>query len=47
MRQASVRWICFGVESGNQEILNRMFKNISIEQIKKKHMRWQEKPVCL
>jgi len=35
MRQASVRWICFGVESGNQEILNRMFKNISIEQIKK------------
>lgn len=46
MRQASVRWICFGVESGNQEILNRMFKNISIEQIKK-HMRWQEKPVCL
>ena len=34
MRQASVRWICFGVESGNQEILNRMHKRITIEQIK-------------
>lgn len=35
MRMASMRWICFGVESGNQEILNRMFKRISLEQIKK------------
>lgn len=35
MREASVRWICFGVESGNQEILNRMFKHITIDQIKK------------
>ncbi|MDP2277376.1 MAG: radical SAM protein [Nitrospirota bacterium] len=35
MREASVRWICFGVESGNQEILNRMFKHITINQIKK------------
>jgi len=34
MRQASVRWICFGVESGNQEILNRMFKHTTIDQIK-------------
>ena len=35
MREASVRWICFGVESGNQEILNRMYKRITIEQIRK------------
>lgn len=35
MREAGVRWICFGVESGNQEILNRMFKRITITQIKK------------
>ncbi|MDP3260462.1 MAG: radical SAM protein, partial [Thermodesulfovibrionales bacterium] len=35
MREASVRWICFGVESGNQEILNRMFKRITIDQIRK------------
>ncbi len=35
MREASVRWICFGVESGSQEILNRMNKHITIEQIKK------------
>lgn len=35
MRQAGVRWVCFGVESGNQEILSRMHKNISIEQIHK------------
>ena len=35
MREASVRWICFGVESGSQEILNRMHKHITIEQIKK------------
>ena len=35
MRQASVRWICFGVESGSQEILDRMNKHITIAQIKK------------
>jgi len=35
MRQAGVRWICFGVESGNQEILSRMHKHITIEQIHK------------
>lgn len=34
MRQAGIRWICFGVESGNQEILNRMKKKITIKQIK-------------
>lgn len=34
MREAGVRWICFGVESGNQHILDRMRKNISIKQIK-------------
>jgi anaerobic magnesium-protoporphyrin IX monomethyl ester cyclase len=35
MRQAGIRWICFGVESGNQHILDKMQKNISIEQIRK------------
>ena len=35
MRQASVRWICFGVESGSQEIFDRMNKHITIAQIKK------------
>ncbi|TAL27284.1 MAG: radical SAM protein [Nitrospirae bacterium] len=35
MRQASVRWICFGVESGSQEILDGMNKHITIDQIKK------------
>ncbi len=35
MRQAGVRWICFGVESGNPGILNRMHKHITIEQIHK------------
>lgn len=34
MRQAGVRWICFGVESGNQELLTRMQKRISIDQIR-------------
>lgn len=34
MRKAGVRWICFGVESGNQNILDRMKKNITIAQIK-------------
>ncbi|MDD4873168.1 MAG: radical SAM protein [Kiritimatiellae bacterium] len=34
MREAGVRWICFGVESGNQHILDRMQKNITIEQIR-------------
>ncbi len=34
MRKAGVRWICFGVESGNQYILDRMKKNIVIGQIK-------------
>lgn len=33
MRRAGIRWICFGVESGNQEILSRMHKNIRIEQV--------------
>ena len=35
MRHAGIRWICFGVESGNQQILDKMQKNISIEQIRK------------
>lgn len=34
MRQAGIRWICYGVESGNQEILNKMHKMITIQQIK-------------
>jgi len=35
MRQAGVRWICFGVESGNQEILTRMHKHITIDQVRR------------
>lgn len=42
MRQASIRWICFGVESGNQEILNRMSKHITIEQVKKAYQMARE-----
>ncbi len=34
MREAGIRWICFGVESGNDEILKRMGKNISVQQIR-------------
>jgi anaerobic magnesium-protoporphyrin IX monomethyl ester cyclase len=34
MRKAGVRWICFGVESGNQYVLNRINKNIAIAQIR-------------
>jgi anaerobic magnesium-protoporphyrin IX monomethyl ester cyclase len=34
MRKAGVRWICFGVESGNQEILDGMGKKIKISQVK-------------
>jgi radical SAM superfamily enzyme YgiQ (UPF0313 family) len=34
MKQAGIRWICFGVESGSQEILNRMNKEVSLKQIK-------------
>lgn len=33
MRQAGIRWICFGVESGNQAILDRMHKKIRVEQV--------------
>lgn len=35
MRRAGVRWICFGVESGNQDILDRMGKRITVEQVRK------------
>ena len=34
MRRAGIRWICFGVESGNQAILDRMHKNITLDQIR-------------
>ncbi len=34
MREAGIRWICFGVESGNQRILDSISKGITIEQIK-------------
>jgi anaerobic magnesium-protoporphyrin IX monomethyl ester cyclase len=34
MRRAGVRWVCFGVESGNQQILDRMGKKIKIAQVK-------------
>lgn len=35
MREAGVRWICFGVESGNDEMLKRMHKNITVEQVRR------------
>lgn len=35
LKKAGVRWVAFGVESGNQRILNGMNKNISINQIEK------------
>jgi anaerobic magnesium-protoporphyrin IX monomethyl ester cyclase len=35
MRLAGVRWICFGVESGNQAILDRMYKRVTIDQTRK------------
>ncbi len=35
MRQAGVRWICFGVESGNNEILKQMHKNITVDQVRR------------
>src|SRR4030042_1140579 len=34
MRKAGIRWICFGVESGNQYILDRMKKNTTVAQKK-------------
>jgi anaerobic magnesium-protoporphyrin IX monomethyl ester cyclase len=34
MRMAGVRWICFGVESGNQQILDHMRKKITLAQVK-------------
>ena len=34
MRQAGIRWICFGVESGSQRILDKMNKRMTIDQIK-------------
>ncbi len=35
MREAGVRWICFGVESGSQCVLDRMGKRITINQVEK------------
>lgn len=34
MRKAGVRWVFYGIESGNQEILNRMSKNITLKHIR-------------
>lgn len=34
MRRAGIRWICFGVESGNQKILDFMHKNTTLDQIR-------------
>ena len=34
MRKAGVRWVFFGIESGNQEILDRMNKNITLKNIR-------------
>jgi anaerobic magnesium-protoporphyrin IX monomethyl ester cyclase len=34
MRKAGIRWICFGVESGNQKILDIMRKKITLDQIR-------------
>jgi anaerobic magnesium-protoporphyrin IX monomethyl ester cyclase len=35
MKRAGVEWIFYGVESGNQEILKRCNKNVSLNQIKR------------
>jgi radical SAM superfamily enzyme YgiQ (UPF0313 family) len=35
MKKAGIDWIFYGVESGNQEILNNCKKNITLEQIKR------------
>jgi radical SAM superfamily enzyme YgiQ (UPF0313 family) len=35
MRQAGVRWICFGAESGNDEILKQMHKNVTVGQVRR------------
>ena len=34
MRKAGIRWICFGVESGNQKILDAMHKKTTLDQIR-------------
>ena len=34
MREANVRWVFFGIESGNQDILNKMDKSITLKQIR-------------
>ncbi|MFH1826207.1 MAG: radical SAM protein [bacterium] len=34
MRKAGVRWVCFGVESGNQNILDKMNKGTTLQQIR-------------
>jgi len=34
MRTAGVRWVFFGIESGNQQILDQMDKNIHLDQIR-------------
>ena len=34
MRESGIRWIFFGVESGNQSILDAMHKNITVSQIR-------------
>jgi anaerobic magnesium-protoporphyrin IX monomethyl ester cyclase len=35
MRKAGIRWICFGVESGNQKILDIMHKKTTLDQIRR------------
>jgi hypothetical protein len=34
-KQAGCWQICYGIESGNQKILNEVKKNVSLERIKK------------
>lgn len=34
MRKAGMRWVCVGVESGSQKVLNTMNKEIRVEQIR-------------
>jgi radical SAM superfamily enzyme YgiQ (UPF0313 family) len=35
MRQAGVRWVCFGAESGNDGILKGMNKSVTVDQVRR------------
>lgn len=47
MRQAGIRWICYGVESGNQQILDRMHKDITLQQTRDAFRLAREADMCI